>query len=181
MSPSPAPRRQRPVASTLIGLPFICCGCLAPSRAPAAPPDRSQERLIRDTLDEQVAAWNRGDIDGFMEGYWKSDALTFSSGGRVTRGWNATRDRYHARYGTREKMGTLSFVDLEISMLEERHALVLGRYRLAFADGRAPAAGGFSLVMARVEDVVGDEKARADGRDGWVVIHDHTSADASSN
>lgn len=121
-------------------------------------------RDIRAALDAQVQAWNRGDIDGFMAGYWRSEQLTFSSGGQVTRGWHATRERYHRRYGTRAKMGTLSFSDLEITPLGDRHAQVLGRYRLDFPSGGKPAGGGFTLVMAREAG-------------GWVVTHDHTSGD----
>lgn len=127
----------------------------------------STEREIRAVLAAQEQAWNRGDIDAFMAGYRRSEQLTFSSGGQVTRGWEATRERYHRRYGTREKMGALSFSHLEITPLGPQHAQVLGRYRLEFSTGAAPAGGGFTLVMAREAG-------------GWVVTHDHTSADPSA-
>ena len=120
------------------------------------------ERDIRAVLDAQAAAWNRGDIDGFMNSYWRSNDLTFSAGGRVTRGWDATIARYKSRYTTRDRMGTLSFSDLEIRMLDDDAALVLGRWMLRRA-ADAPS-GAFSLVLRRTA-----------GR--WVIIHDHTSSD----
>src|SRR5688572_27618313 len=64
---------------------------------------------IKAMLSRQAEAWNRGDIDGFMEHYWKSDELTFSSGGQTTRGWKSTKEDYQRRYPTREKMGRLTF------------------------------------------------------------------------
>lgn len=130
------------------------------------------ERSVRDTLDRQQAAWNRGDIDGFMAGYWRSPDLTFSAGGRTTRGWAATRDRYKAKYDTRAKMGALEFSKLEVRPLDARVALVLGRWRLRHE--HADVAGNFSLVMTR-------ESTRWNGlrrkSDSWVVLHDHTSLD----
>jgi beta-aspartyl-peptidase (threonine type) len=70
---------------------------------------------IRRLLERQAQAWNAGDIDAFMVPYWHSPDLTFSSGGHVTRGWQATLERYHQRYPTREAMGRLTFNDLEIT------------------------------------------------------------------
>jgi ketosteroid isomerase-like protein len=119
-------------------------------------------RGIRATLDAQVSAWNHGDIDGFMEGYWKSDDLTFSAGGRTIRGWKATRVRYQTRYSDRSKMGKLDFSDLEIRPLCDGAALVLGRWRLHTAAGNP--GGNFSLVFTRQA-----------GR--WLIVHDHTSGD----
>src|SRR6476469_2926518 len=74
---------------------------------------------IRKVIDEQVLAWNRGDIDGFMAGYWQSDKLLFVSGDNVTRGWQPTLERYKKSYDTRAKMGTLTFSDLEITELSK--------------------------------------------------------------
>jgi ketosteroid isomerase-like protein len=109
----------------------------------------------------QVEAWNRGDLEGFMDGYWRSPDLVFTSGGRVQRGWQTTLDRYRAAYGERtETMGTLSFSDLEIHALGRGSAWVLGRWALETAEG--PRGGIFTLVLRDVE-----------GR--WVIVHDHTS------
>jgi len=113
-------------------------------------------------LEQQAQAWNAGDIDAFMVPYWHSPNLTFSSGGKVTRGWQATLDRYHQRYPTREAMGRLTFSDLEITQPSPTVALVLGRWWL---DRSEPIGGSFSLVLRK-----------DDGR--WVIVHDHTSTDA---
>src|SRR5690349_11799128 len=85
---------------------------------------------IRAVLDAQAAAWNRGDIDGYMDGYDRSPNTEFVGGDSITRGWQEVFDRYKKRYDTREKMGTLTFSDLEINVLSKDAAVVLGRWRL---------------------------------------------------
>jgi beta-aspartyl-peptidase (threonine type) len=118
---------------------------------------------IRKVLDDQVLAWNRGDIEAFMEGYWNSEDLIFTSGGNVQRGWRTTLERYRASYGTSpETMGRLSFSELEIHPLGADAAWALGRWRLDYESGEAPG-GVFSLVFRRF-----------DGR--WLIVHDHTSS-----
>jgi len=139
----------------LMGLLFAAVGVLG--RAATAD-DTAKE--IEAVLSRQAEAWNRGDIDGFMEHYWKSNELTFSSGGQTTRGWKSTKENYQRRYPTREKMGRLTFSELEITPLGESAALVLGRWRLARDE--APVGGNFSLVCRKI-----------DGK--WVIVHDHTS------
>ncbi len=114
---------------------------------------------IRKVMDDQAAAWNRGDIEGFMQGYWKSEKLTFVSS-RVTRGWQQTLDNYKRSYDTREKMGTLTFSDLEITILSKDVALVLGSWSLKRAND-APG-GKFTLIFRKFKE-------------GWRVVHDHTS------
>jgi beta-aspartyl-peptidase (threonine type) len=108
----------------------------------------------------QAEAWNRGDIGAFMEHYWKSDELTFSAGGKTTRGWAATRKRYRERYPTGETMGRLTLSDFEITRLGDSAALVLGQWKLDRASD--PVAGNFTLVLRKI-----------DGQ--WVIVHDHTS------
>ena len=114
------------------------------------------EALLRD----QEQAWNAGDINQFMEHYWKSDELTFSSGGQTTRGWNATLQRYRERYSTPEKMGKLKLDKLEITTLGASAALVLGQWQVERE--REPLSGNFSLVVRKFAD-------------RWLIIHDHTS------
>ena len=116
--------------------------------------------LIRSEIMAQQKAWNAGDIDRFMESYWRSDALTFSSGGKTIRGWQATLKRYRERYPDRTAMGELTFRDLDVTMLGEDAALVLGRWHL---QRDKPIGGNFSLVWRRI-----------DGR--WRIVHDHSSA-----
>ncbi|HCA58618.1 MAG TPA: DUF4440 domain-containing protein [Blastocatellia bacterium] len=117
------------------------------------------QMAIRKVMEDQTAAWNRGDIEGFMEGYWKSEKLTFVSS-RVTRGWQQTLDNYKRSYDTREKMGTLTFSDLEIKVLSKDAALVLGSWSLKRAND-APG-GKFTLIFRKFKV-------------GWRVVHDHTS------
>jgi ketosteroid isomerase-like protein len=117
-------------------------------------------QAIESMLHAQASAWNEGDLDQFMDHYWKSEDLTFSSGGKTTRGWSATLDRYHQRYPTREQMGQLQFDNLEITPLGNEAALVLGQWRVK----RSPDAlnGNFSLVVRKLNDQ-------------WKIVHDHTS------
>ncbi|HYE57772.1 MAG TPA: hypothetical protein VD948_04670, partial [Rhodothermales bacterium] len=82
-------------------------------------------------LDAQVAAWNRGDVAGFMDGYWRSEDLRFASGGSITRGWQITLDRYRRAYPDRAAMGMLTFSDIDIDVMGPDAALVFGRWALA--------------------------------------------------
>ncbi|MEK7263423.1 MAG: hypothetical protein AAB071_02800, partial [Bacteroidota bacterium] len=77
---------------------------------------------IRRVLDSQSAAWNSGDIDGYMNGYWQSDSLLFTSGGNITRGFDSTKAKYKRKYNSKEAMGTLAFSAMEINELEENSA-----------------------------------------------------------
>jgi len=115
---------------------------------------------IRKVLDEQVAAWNRGDIEGFMGGYWNSPELTFISGENLTRGWQPTLERYKKGYDSRAKMGVLSFSDLEITVLNKRSAVVLGKWSLMRENDNPH--GIFSLTFRKLKE-------------GWRIILDHTS------
>jgi beta-aspartyl-peptidase (threonine type) len=121
-----------------------------------------QRETITALLREQVAAWNAGDIDAFMKPYWKSDQLTFSSGGTTTRGYNATLARYKHRYPTVAEMGTLDFSELDFLTLGAEAIQVLGTWHLVDSHGE-PVGGRFTLVFRRLED-------------GWKIVHDHTSA-----
>lgn len=115
---------------------------------------------IRAVLDAQVGAWNRGDIEGFMEGYDKSDGLVFLSGNSITRGWRQTLERYRRSYDSKEKMGRLSFTDLEVYVYSRDVAVVIGSWLLERAGDRPH--GKFSLVFRRLKP-------------GWRIVLDHTS------
>lgn len=140
----------------------VCAALAACSGCAAARPSTDSSPRINELLNRQADAWNRGDLRAFMQPYWNSPELTFSSGGKTTRGWQATYDRYVRKYPTRDEMGALTFSDLEVREVAPRAALVLGRWHL---ERRDPIGGNFSLVLRR------------DGED-WVIIHDHTSVDA---
>ena len=115
---------------------------------------------VRRVMDAQVAAWNAGDIDGFMQGYWKSEKLVFVSGETVTKGWQPTIDRYKKNYDSRAKMGTLRFSDLEVNVLSKDSAAVLGSWALAREKDNPK--GKFTLIFRKMKD-------------GWRIVHDHTS------
>ena len=115
---------------------------------------------IRKVMEAQTIAWNKGDIEGFMIGYWKSPQMTFISGDNVTKGWQETTDRYKKNYDTREKMGVLTFTDLEIEVLSKDSAKVLGRWKVAHEPKDSQ--GRFTLIFRKLKD-------------GWRIIHDHTS------
>jgi ketosteroid isomerase-like protein len=115
---------------------------------------------IRAVMSAQVAAWNRGDIDGFMNGYARSDATEFVSGDRLTRGWQTVRDRYRKKYDSRQKMGALTFSDIKITPLGPDAALVLGRWKLVRKSDKPH--GIFTLLFRRTPA-------------GWRIVHDHTS------
>lgn len=117
---------------------------------------------LKGIVEEQAASWNRGDIPAFMDAYWHSEKLTFSSGGNTTRGWEATRDRYLKNYPDKQSMGSLKFTDLEVQSLGDQAALMLGRWHLTRDQ---PVGGNFSLVWQKI-----------DGK--WVIVHDHSSKDA---
>lgn len=156
--------RHRSMLGGLVALALLAvlCACATTAGGGGDPLAERERRAILLVLDQQAAAWNRGDLEAFMEGYWRSPELVFASGGRVQRGWRTTLDRYRRSYGdSPETMGTLSFGDLEVQGLGEEAAWVLGRWKLE-RDGEA-ASGVFTLVFRRIEGE-------------WRIVLDHTSA-----
>ena len=114
-------------------------------------------------LDDQERCWNRGDLDGFMAHYWKSEELVFSSGGDVTTGWQATYDRYYKKYKADGKeMGTLKFEIERPEAVGPEAVIVRGKWALTKSDGSTPH-GLFTLLFRRI-----------DGE--WRIVSDHTSA-----
>lgn len=117
---------------------------------------------IRAVLARQVAAWNCGDIEGFMEGYWKSDQMLFTSPTSTTKGWRATLERYRQRYPSIREMGRLKFDDLVVRPTNRDAADVTGRYRLDTQGGIKT--GRFELTFRRIDGA-------------WVITGDHTIPD----
>jgi len=121
------------------------------------------EEGIKHLLLSQVEAWNHGNLEGFMQGYWHSPDLTFFSGGTETRGWEPTLARYRQRYQAEGKeMGKLEFQKLNIDLLSRRSAVVTGEWHLTMSDGKQ-SHGLFTLIFKRLPA-------------GWRIVHDHTSA-----
>ena len=126
-------------------------------------PSQDAEPAIQQVLNTQVDAWNKHDLDRFMEGYWRSPELTFFSGGNVSHGWDAALDRYRKRYqGEGHEMGKLEFANLSVLPLSKTSALVRGEYHLTMPDGKTPH-GLFTLIFRKFPE-------------GWKIIHDHSSA-----
>ena len=121
------------------------------------------EEGIKHMLVSQIEAWNRSQLEGFMQGYWRSADLTFFSGATVTKGWEPTLQRYRQRYKSEGKeMGQLVFQELNIDVLSRRSAVVTGQWQLTMSDGKTPH-GLFTLVVKRMPG-------------GRKIVHDHTSA-----
>ncbi len=134
-----------------------------PVFAQKAAPANEADTQIRALLQQQVAAWNRHDLEGFMAGYWHSPELTFFSGGTATKGWEPTMQRYQQRYQANgAAMGKLEFSDLDVVQLGPDAAFVTGHWHLTMPDGKQPE-GLYTLVLRRFPQ-------------GWRIVHDHTSA-----
>lgn len=122
--------------------------------------DENIKKQVREVINKQVEAWNQGNIEGFMQGYWKSEEMTFVSGSNVSKGWQTALDRYKKSYDTQEKMGTLSFTELEINVLSKEAAFVQGRFTLERETDKPT--GMFTLIFRKFKT-------------GWKIVHDHTS------
>jgi len=118
---------------------------------------------VRSVLETQQAAWNRGDIDGFMDGYDRAGTTAFVSGDELTRGWQTVLDRYKQHYKTREDMGTLAFSELAIRAVNSDLAIADGRWQLIRAGDRPH--GRFTLLFQRTNG-------------SWRIIHDTTTSAA---
>lgn len=121
---------------------------------------QQEEREIRAVLADQEECWNEGDIDCFMDGYWRSEQLTFVGKSGVTYGWQNTLDNYKKRYPDREAMGTLTFEIKLIEPLSEEFWHVIGKYNLDRQTDNPN--GHFSLLFRKIDDQ-------------WVIVADHTS------
>ncbi len=147
--------------ASLAGIVAIVSACAGSARADG---DNEAIAAVRAVLDRQIADWNRGDLDGFLSGYWNSPKVVFQSGGRRLVGWEAMRDRYRRRYGSdRSTMGRLTFSGLDIVPLGPEAVLARGRWQLVMKDGTEPG-GLFTAIFRKFPE-------------GWKIVHDHTSVD----
>jgi ketosteroid isomerase-like protein len=132
----------------------------------SATPDASNEAQIRSVLDMQTAAWNRGDIDTFMTGYWNSEETEFVGASGITRGWQAVLDRYRRNYPDGKAMGSLTFSNLEIHVVCPDSAFVIGEFQLDREKDRP--AGIFTLNFRKFAE-------------GWRIVADHTTGFPASS
>jgi ketosteroid isomerase-like protein len=120
------------------------------------------EAGVRSVIEAQQAAWNRGDVEGFMSGYDASDSTTFV-GATITRGYRQVLENYHRRYSTKEKMGQLTFSAIEVMPLGTEYASVLGKWHLDRSREAGGDVGGFFTLLFRKTEK------------GWKIVLDHTS------
>ena len=116
---------------------------------------------IFDILLEQQRTWNTGNIEAYMQGYYKSDSLRFASGGNVTYGWQTTLDRYLKNYPDKSVMGQLTFSEIDIKLISNTSALVFGNWELEREHDQPW--GLFTLLFQKTSE-------------GWCIVHDHTSS-----
>jgi uncharacterized protein (TIGR02246 family) len=148
----------------VVVLALLVFSCGTPQPLPPRTFAMTDDQAIRGVLATQADAWNKGDLDGYMAGYAKTDELVFTSGGHVRRGWQETFDKYKTKYGgDHATMGHLTFELLAVQSLGPDGAIVLGRWKLT----DTPNAGGgvFTVALSRTPA-------------GWRIVHDHTSLDA---
>lgn len=139
---------------TFIGILFSCIigtACFAQS---------SDENSIRSVLNKQVVAWNSGNVDNFMQGYWNNDSLMFIGKSGVTYGWQKTLDNYKKGYPDTAAMGKLTFDLLEFKPLSLEYYFVVGKWHLQRSIGDV--GGCFTLLFRKVKGE-------------WFIVADHSS------
>ena len=127
---------------------------------------RSPQDIVLATLNAQVAAWNEGNLQAFMDMYWKSEDLKYVSGSTVTMGWTATLKQYRERFGSSGRLGQLAIDKTDVQMVSEDVAIATGRYH--HTDQAVSANGDFSLVMKRMDGA-------------WRIVHDHSVDDPTQD
>lgn len=118
------------------------------------------EIAIRNVLSTQVAAWNSGNIDNFMKGYWSNDSLMFIGKSGITYGWQKTLDNYKKNYPDTAAMGKLSFNLLEFKVLSPIYYFVAGKWHLQRSIGNLE--GHFTLLFKK-------------NKGEWFIVVDHSS------
>src|ERR1700683_4308958 len=159
-------RSARGFAVTLL-LAFVCIAISARAFVPREAAQTSDaEAQIRAVLDMQAAAWNRGDVDAFMEGYWKSEETEFLGANGLVRGWHAVLARYRRNYPNRKAMGNLTFSDLEVHMMCQDAAYAIGQFHLERESDHP--SGIFTLIFREFPE-------------GWRIVADHSTAFAAAS
>ncbi len=115
---------------------------------------------IRQIMAQQELAWNAGDLETFMAGYWRSDSLTFIGSRGLSHGWQTTLDNYRTSYPDRETMGQLTFTLLTVEQLSPTTAYVIGKWQLTRTKDEL--SGHFTLLWKKIEGT-------------WVIVADHSS------
>jgi ketosteroid isomerase-like protein len=143
----------------LISFLILLASCQTGSKEQLTQSNPQDEKSIREVLAKQVSAWNQNDIEGFMQGYWKSDSLLFI-GAKITHGWDSTLARYKRSYPDKAAMGFLKFEIMRVDFISHDSYLVTGKYFLAREKDNP--SGVFTLLLRKINNQ-------------WVVVYDHTS------
>ncbi len=143
--------KQGIISIVVFILSFILTSCFAQS---------ADETSIRKILTSQENAWNNGDVESFMKGYWKSDSLLFIGKSRITYGWQKTLDNYKKNYPDTTAMGKLNFKLLELKPLSDKYYFVTGKWHLQRTAGNLE--GYFTLLFQKIK-----------GK--WFIVTDHSS------
>ena len=144
------------VAGLIVGM-MVCAPGL-----PADPAESPSAAAIRQVLDDQATAWNRGDVETFMRAYKDSPDTTFI-GKSVEHGYTPILERYKKAYPNKDAMGTLVFSEVTVRELDANYAVVTGRFHLARnAAGGGDVGGIYSLVWEKTPE-------------GWKIIVDHSN------
>lgn len=125
-----------------------------------APAQHSEETAIRKVLNSQAEAWNSGDIDGFMQGYWENDSLMFIGKSGITYGWTNTLNNYKKGYPDTASMGKLTLNLLSVKKLSKKYYHVVGKWFLKRSIGDV--GGHYNLLFKKINGQ-------------WVIISDHSS------
>ena len=159
-------KRNRLFLLTIVGLQFIVAGCQT-----AKPVTITQQQTIvqpeaiaqvKQVLAEQAANWSAGNLEGYMQGYWKSDSLLFIGKSGLTYGWQLTLDNYKRSYPDVSAMGKLTFDLKEVRPLSAENILVVGKWHLQREAAKGNLEGHFSVIFQRIVD-------------GWKIVADHSS------
>jgi len=128
---------------------------------PAQAPSNKATEAVKSLLNRQMKDWNKGDIEAFMEGYWKSEKLQFIGSRGVTYGWDKTLENYEKSYPDRATMGELSFDLIDVTQQSRKVVSVTGKFYLK-RESMDDAKGHFLLIVKKI-------------RGKWLIIADHTS------
>ncbi len=120
----------------------------------------NDELTIRKVLDNQIKGWNNGDIEGFMQGYWKNDSLMFIGKNGIHWGWQTTLENYKKNYPDTAAMGKLSFDILVVKKLSPEYFYVVGKWMLTRSIGDL--SGHYNLLFKKINGI-------------WLIIADHSS------
>ena len=146
---------MKPIFYSLVALLLLACQTITP------PLDKTEAlRSIQQVMDEQQQAWNSGDIEGFMKGYWASDSLRFIGKRGITYGWKSTLDNYKKSYPSNAAMGRLQFSNLSVELTGDSSAYVIGKWELFRANDTL--SGHYSLLWKCINK-------------HWLIAADHSS------